>query len=349
MSTYDDNLLAARFAALAPEPLAPAWDDVLRRAGVARKDGRKLEGRRRRRVLMLAVAALVVAAVAAAAFGAVRVLLLDKGLIGLAPEGATPSTPERGELVLNFGFGHTMGDPGRFTVLVYADGRMIWQRVGYANSGDGFLERRLTPEGVELVRAEVISTGLVDYDLHLHSGQGLNFGGIDFRTGDRRVLVTWGDDGLDSPYSNVAREPTPEQASALIRLDARLEDPTSWLPTSAWENPEIIPYVPSAYSVCYRGGQGVELSRVLALLPPAAVDLLRIQDRTRGEYTNFTGASFVYWCSELTNEEARALERILDEAGVNGVKDVFGLEYGALGPGATEFWLKFNPMFPHEG
>ena len=29
MSTYDDNLLAARFAALAPEPLPGNWDDVL--------------------------------------------------------------------------------------------------------------------------------------------------------------------------------------------------------------------------------------------------------------------------------------------------------------------------------
>ena len=75
---------------------------------------------------------------------------------------------------------------------------MITERVGdysrtdeYRNS-TGLLERRLTPEGVELVSAEVISTGLVDHDLHLTSGEGLYFGHIAFRTGDRLVHVTWG-------------------------------------------------------------------------------------------------------------------------------------------------------------
>ena len=274
------------------------------------------------------------------------------GLIGLPPVGATPSTPKRGELVLDFGFGHSMGDHGRFNVSVYADGRLIWQRIGdysrtdeYRNS-TGFLERRLTPEGVELVRAEVVSTGLVDHDLHLQSGPGLYFGRIDFRTRDRVVHVTWGDIGR--PYSDVAREmSTPEQASALIRLDARLEDPASWLPASAWENPEITPYVPSGYSVCYFGGQGVGLSQVLALLPSAAEDLLRSQDRTREQ-----APAFVYWCSDLTNDEARALARILDDAGVNGYEDVFGLTYGVRErepAGATEFSLTFGPLFPHEG
>ena len=53
MSTYDDNLLAARFAALAPEPLAGNWDEVLDRAGAARKGrrgperSRVFQGRRR--------------------------------------------------------------------------------------------------------------------------------------------------------------------------------------------------------------------------------------------------------------------------------------------------------------
>jgi hypothetical protein len=120
---------------------------------------------------------------------------------------------------------------------------MITERVGdysrtdeYRNS-TGLLERRLTPEGVELVSAEVISTGLVDHDLHLTSGEGLYFGHIAFRTGNRLVHVTWGDDVTwDDVDPDVARQrPTPKQASALIRLDARLADPESWLPASAWE------------------------------------------------------------------------------------------------------------------
>ena len=64
MSTYDDNLLAARFAALAPEPLPGDWADVVGRVG-ARK-GRRWLGhpgtfrqRRRRLFVVLAVVALV--------------------------------------------------------------------------------------------------------------------------------------------------------------------------------------------------------------------------------------------------------------------------------------------------
>jgi hypothetical protein len=182
-----------------------------------------------------------------AADGADRV-----GLVGLAPEGAKSSLPTKGELVLSFGFRHTMGDPGRFTVSVYADGRVIWQRL--SNPARGLLERRLTTEGVELVRAEVLATGLLDHDLHLTSGQDLNHGQIDFRNGDRLVHIDWGDTG---PEPDVARKmPSLAQARALMRLDGRLEDPTSWLPASAWEDQGITAYVPSGYSVCYGGGQG---------------------------------------------------------------------------------------------
>jgi len=43
MTTYDDNLLVSRFAALAPEPLPGDWDDVLGRAGVARNGRPRIE------------------------------------------------------------------------------------------------------------------------------------------------------------------------------------------------------------------------------------------------------------------------------------------------------------------
>ena len=352
MSTYDDSQLVARFAALAPEPLAGDWEDILDRAGRVRKGRQRfadsLQSRRRRHLVVLAAVALLVVVGAASAL-AVRAYVLDQGLVGLAPVGATPSTPKSGELVLDFTFGHTFGDPGRFRVSVYADGRLITERVGdysrtdeYRNS-TGFLERRLTPEGVELVRAEVISTGLVDHDLHLTSGEGLYFGHIEFRTGDRLVHVTWGNAIWGDVDPDVARpSPTPEQASALIRLDARLADPASWLPASAWEDPETRAYVPSGYRVCYVGGVGVGLDRVLALLPPAAENMLRAQENTR---------MFPYWCSELTNEEARALERILDAPGVSGTKDVFGLTYLAPGPGGgatRRFSLTFGPILPDQ-
>lgn len=306
----------------------------------------------RRRLVVLAVAVLVVVVGAASALG-VRALLGEKGIFGLAPAGAPPSAPEQGEIVLDFVFGHSMGDHGRFNVSMYTDGRLVWRRVGdYSRTDEyrdstGLLERRLTSAGVELVRAEVIATGLLDHDLHLQSGKGLYFGRIGLRRGDRLVHVTWGDIGF--PYSDVEREvPTPEQESALIRLDGRLEDPASWLPASAWEDPGIKPYVPSAYSVCYRGGEGVdELPQVLALFPPAAVGMLRFQGIRREE-----APSFVYWCSDLTNAEARTLARILDDAGLEGYEDAFGLSYGVYERepiGAKEFWLTFGPLLPPDG
>jgi hypothetical protein len=282
------------------------------------------------------------------------------GLVGLAPESATPSSPEHGELVLSFMFGHTMGDPGRFSVFVYADGRLIWQRLADLTQGadeyakgytTGFLEQRLTPEGVELVRAEVISTGLFDYDLHFVNAYGLNFGQIEVRNGDRLVRVTWGD-CCDPASKEAARTmPTAEQATALQQIDARLADPASWLPASAWENQEITAYVPSMYWVCYEAAQGIGLSNVLATLPQPAEDLLLTWDRTSQEITgNGLGLPLDIWCSHVTTEEARGLAQILDDAGGQGHPDHFGLRYvfGQRDPGATEVTLSFGPLLPHE-
>ena len=44
------------------------------------------------------------------------------GFVGLPPEGAAPSTPERGELVLEFHGGTPSTD-----MWLYADGRLIWR------------------------------------------------------------------------------------------------------------------------------------------------------------------------------------------------------------------------------
>jgi hypothetical protein len=178
MTTYEDNLLAVRFAALAPEPLPEDWDDVLDRAGAflphrPRVAGSLWRGGRRRVLVVVLAAAVLVAAVGTTAYGTVRVLFLDKGFIGLPPVGATPSAPESGELVVQwFAFapplspqqdGKDMADMVR--AWVYADGRIIWDRrphdpgrgtgipEGASELNSGYLEQRLAPEGVELVRA----------------------------------------------------------------------------------------------------------------------------------------------------------------------------------------------------
>jgi len=152
----------------------------------------------RRRLFVLAAAVLVVVVGTASAIGGVRAFFLDRGFIGLPPEGATPSSPASGELEI-FYWGH--GDPGdkpgdgpRVMAWVYADGRLISWRTGSdlpesANPlSTGFLEQRLTPEGVELLRSEVTSTGLFARDRVLVTDRGgPRF--VDVRNGDRLTEI----------------------------------------------------------------------------------------------------------------------------------------------------------------
>jgi len=103
-------------------PVPAGWDDVLSHSRVR-------EGRRRQRLVVLA-AVMLMAVATATAFG-VRALVLDKGFIGLPPEGVTPSAPENGELVLSFwGRGIDPGHAVDFKLWVYADGRLISHRQG---------------------------------------------------------------------------------------------------------------------------------------------------------------------------------------------------------------------------
>lgn len=80
------------------------------------------------------------------------------GLIGLPPEGTEPSAPETGELVETYASAGG-GPPYRGQARLYADGRLIWNRYYSGPAGPnslttGYLEQRLTPEGVELVKHE---------------------------------------------------------------------------------------------------------------------------------------------------------------------------------------------------
>ncbi len=66
---------------------------------------------------------------------------------GIPPEGTRLSTPVEGELIKEYPGYHA-------STYVYADGRVIWYEGGAPSSGNGHIyERRLTPEGVDLVRS----------------------------------------------------------------------------------------------------------------------------------------------------------------------------------------------------
>lgn len=272
------------------------------------------------------------------------------GLMGFPPEGAAPSTPEHGKLVVGIGFGHTAGDPERFSLHVYADGRVIWQRLGggtgvYASS-TGLIEQRLTPEGVGLVRAEVLSTGLFDHDRELVDAPGLHYGGIEVLDGNQLVHLTWGDAGFEQGSAPIATTPTQEQLGSLERLDARLENLRSWVPASAWQDSTYRAYVPSRYSICYMGkDEPLDQARILDLLPAAAADVLRPLDTTRGEASGPRGPH-PYWCSVVTTEEARHVAQILNDAGALQ-QSPDGLSLAFSPPSHEVVDIGFAPILPH--
>jgi hypothetical protein len=201
MTTYDDNLLAAQFAALAPEPLPGDWDDVVGRAGVARGGSRPaaLRMRSRRRLLVVLAAAALVAVVAASAL-AVRAFVLDKGFIGLPPVGATPSTPETGKLVLHWQVRSVTLGGLQSRAWVYADGRIVWSRQdgplpeGANKFTSGYLEQRLTPEGVELLRSQLVASGLFDRSRKfiVPEEHGSAWGSVSVYDRDETVTLGWG-------------------------------------------------------------------------------------------------------------------------------------------------------------
>ena len=281
---------------------SPDWGDVMGRS-------RAHQNRRRRLLVVLAALALA-AAVATAGWAIVREVVLHKSFIGLPPVEATPSAPESGELVIQYWIdrgGLTAGGRG----WVYADGRLIT-----LGNGNGFHEQRLTPEGVELLRSEIVSTGLFDRASPSTQAdrEGSPHGVIQVRIGERLVRV----------QGCPGRTPKPCAVNFPERLGERLADAASWLPPSAWKDRQIRAYVASRYTISYFAQpQTLERSRILSLLPAAAEDLLRDKDAVPEQwYSNSAGTSraeaqpITNYVSYLTTEEARAIARALDDAGL---------------------------------
>jgi hypothetical protein len=337
----------------------------------------------RRGLLALVAAALIVVVGTASAIGGVRAFILDQGFIGLPPMGATPSAPESGELVVYL-------DRHHFRASVYADGRMIWQRdthgplgaqvPGGANEAtSGYLEQRLTQEGVELVRAAV--AGLVDRSRSLlepvpddprwgplrlalfvpHPDTGGWWGSMDVPDGDRLVRLQWRTVGGNAEEDALTREnfegtiATPEQLAALRRVEAVLTDPASVLPASAWAVREVRAYVPSHYAVCMSTSPPKDPSDLLSLLPARAADILRDKGRkqldgevvdAREGYAVVLGESVTY-CSKLTTVEAREVADAV--SGLERTEWPLSLVY-RVAEGVNnweETQISFDPYLPH--
>jgi hypothetical protein len=360
-------------------PGAADWDDVLSRSGAHQ--------RRRRRLVAVAATALVVAVGTGSAIGSVRDFVLRTGFIGLPPIGATPSSPASGELeIWYWAFWSANGQPfwagaanpnvrtGRTRAWVYADGRLIsWggpDRPGSANPlSTGFLEQRLTPQGVERLRSEIAAAG--DFgDPNELAPPGKPPCPLGQSPSDREKAIANGDCQLPTPapapdapitvpfftpivVAGLGTLVHVDHARDLNRLYARLSDPGKWLPASAWVERDSRAYVASKYAVCYSGwppDQQVEQSRLLALLPPAVRDLLGDaplrQGPLFGEPGNFR-PSYGY-CADMTTDEARAIATGLDDAGFHE-SGSSRLNYRIEAPGSNpgEVDVSFEPYLPH--
>ena len=149
-------------------------------------------------------------------------------------------------------------------------------------------------EGVELLRSELLSTGLFDRDGYYLSEQGLSWGEIEVHNGDRLVTVDWCCPALIPamrpwPGRNCPR--LPRQTRALIRLsEGSRTSPRGCRPAPGRMQSQWHMYR-ARYAICYRKGyepglpigllgtdQSLAPSRVLGELPAPAQDLLTGKD-----------------------------------------------------------------------
>ena len=162
--------------------------------------------------------------------------------------------PAVGQLVLNVQTWSPGFDPDFVEVAVYADGRVIW---GPDERG-GYVEQRLTPEGLERLRSRALSTGLFERDLLAIEADVVGSGYIKVLRGDGPVIAAWGrtvdvsGDALDGRWVRASSA----QAAEVTELGAFFRDPTTWgLTDDMYVQREITPFVPSHLWVSYDRGR----------------------------------------------------------------------------------------------
>jgi hypothetical protein len=229
---------------------------------------------------------------------------------------------------------------------VFADGRLVWAQDADLPQGanplsTGWLEQRLTPEGVELLRSELLASGL------------LRPGEQECEAGAYHGHFYDGQERPQSTFTSAANEHL-----------ARIADPASWLPASAWEDRQIMAYVPSHYLITLTGDMPAtvrtprsHLELLAAQLPAAAAELVRAKD------WDYQQAGVFWHDTDFTNDEARTLAAALDDAGfeqdeqANAYRLEYHFEYrdpaGYQDPDQdldldTLVHIEFRPALPHQ-
>lgn len=227
---------------------------------------------------------------------------------------------------------------------VYADGRIIWQK--WTSSGDatvvpdgasrldtGYVQRRLTLQGVQRVRSKILSTGLFKHSLRLKVGRGDALVFHQVRIGDRIVTVSlvgspdpsWGE------HITVA---TPAQMRALASIDRVVADPARWLPKSVWADRRIRAFVPTRYVLGFDRGYP-DLSK----LPPRVGKVLAQYFHPRRHD----------WCQILATAQAKTLLQTFAAAGISPSYNhayAIGFSLGRLPGQPHASYLHLSPGLP---
>ena len=235
---------------------------------------------------------------------------------GVPAEGNRP-TPT-GKLVMGFRLiDESSGSDSFWTV--YADGLIVSQRwndawlativpSGATQLDTGYVQQRLTRQGVELLRSRILATGLFKHDLTVSSDPWLR---AEVRRGDHLIeLVAYPGQNGDSPTKSGQRR-------AIRKIEALITGLGSWLPSAGWADRTIRPFVPSHYFVEFDGSDS-KIASPRRKLPAPARDLVRSASR----------------CGVITTAQARALLQALFDVGVAPSRNVpRGIQYdwNALG------------------
>jgi hypothetical protein len=247
----------------------------------------------------------------------------------------TPTTnePVTGEPVLYF---RSYRQGQDFVELaVYADGRVIWevvssQPVGVAGLQEPHFQMRITPEGVERLRARAVSTGLFKHDLALVLD--LGYGRMEVRRGDGSVRVAWG----ETAYKDRFVDATPAQAGELIELEAFFRDPVAWgLPPRMYVQPEASPFVPTHLWVSWE----------LKVPDPSKLPSPAREVLTKNLETVLGGG-----CQVISIAQAREIAQAMERAGLIEPEDVWdGIAFDMPAQhGVNPSFFHAHPALPHE-
>ena len=272
--------------------------------------------------------------------------VLREGFVGLPPEGAAPSSPTTGDLVLQV---MTRTKP----VWVYQDGRMISFQRGAAlipeaanDEFSGFLEQHLTPEGVEMLRSYLVDNAMT-----------ITPSSPDRHPGATGPLVRVGDQ-----ISTVS-----VHGCGWVVGCPRISFPETWLPASAWTDRQYRAYVPSGFEICYGGSvvpDGLSPGDLAALPPdvyvqPARVELVRAALPAEASAllspVGSQDGSSENGCAVVGTADARIIDRAMKAAGVRPhegselhlIHYTFGIPPAAGQTAAIEAHLGFQPVLPH--